>query len=261
MRAGYVATLGDNLLLGALSAPAKEQFLGGDGAELQGSGGRPPKMHALVSSSALAVNVFDYWSDRERALLKSALGLACDIESLTFEYKCQRYPVRPRSPNLDLLIRLTDGAVIGVESKFTEPFRHKEASKLAPKYFANGVPLWEAAGMARAQGLAEQLGSRWQHLDAAQLLKHMLGLAHEATEGQPTLLYLWFDPKTQASAKHAAEVEEFRSQVAGGRVGFSTMTYNDLFLRLRAAQLPEHERYLAYLGTRYFGQLTEGAPH
>ena len=38
LRAGYVATLADNLLLGALSPRAREQFLRGDGAELQGTG-------------------------------------------------------------------------------------------------------------------------------------------------------------------------------------------------------------------------------
>ena len=228
LRAGYVASLADNLLLGALSPRAREQFLRGDGAELQGTGRTPPKMHALVSSSALAVNVFDYWTDRERGLLRSALSLPCDIDSLTFEYKCQRYPVRPRSPNLDLLIRLTDGSVIGVESKFTEPFRHTEGSKLAGKYFAMGATLWDAAGMPGAQALAEQLRSRWQHLDVAQLLKHMLGLAHERPEGQLTLLYLWYDPRTQASSKHAEEVEAFRNQVSGGRVTFSAMSYTDL---------------------------------
>lgn len=250
-RPGYVAELRHNLYLGTLSQSAEAQFRAGDGAELTGSGSRPPKMCSLISSSALAVNSFDYWSDRNREPLQAALKLSRPITSLRFEYKCRDYPVSPRSPNLDLMLTCDDGSRLAIESKFTEPFRSKGSGQLlSSKYFAKG-PLWERAGMPRAQRLANELKPHWKHLDVAQLLKHMLGIASEKDVWPTRLLYLWYDPSTQEAEEHRVEAGAFASALGDSPVAFGTMSYNELYAGLAGVVGPDDSGYITYIHQRY----------
>jgi hypothetical protein len=71
---GYLKTVELNLRE-PLSARARAAFDAGDGGELSDSRSRPAKMRALHSSSALAVNVFDYWTAHDPAPLAKALQL------------------------------------------------------------------------------------------------------------------------------------------------------------------------------------------
>ncbi len=80
-------------------------------------------------------------------------GLACvgQIKSLQFEFKPANYPVGPRSPNLDLLLCLDDGRRVGIESKFSEPYRtHDGFGGMSARYFASQDPLWQTVGLTRA---------------------------------------------------------------------------------------------------------------
>src|ERR1051326_8103677 len=72
-RAGYVLDLADNLYLRRLQDETTREFRDADGSELESVRGRPAKMKALCSSSALAVNVFDYWRDKPADPLSQAL--------------------------------------------------------------------------------------------------------------------------------------------------------------------------------------------
>lgn len=250
-RPGYTATIGANLFLGGLRPATEAEFRAADGAELEDTARRPAKMRALVSSSALGVNFFDAWRDSMHTGLGQVLGLGAPSAKLRFEYKPDRYPVGPRSPNLDLLLTLEAGHRVGVESKFTEPFRAPGGDALlSPKYFPIGVNLWDQAGLGRAQQLAGRLAARWHYLDAAQLLKHMLGLACESEESA-TLLYLWYDTGLDDAQAHRTEVVMFAEQVHGDRVGFRSCTYQEAF-----AALPAGAETVAgwreYMAARYF---------
>ncbi|MEP7247187.1 MAG: hypothetical protein ABI885_26365, partial [Gammaproteobacteria bacterium] len=146
--------------------------------------GRRAKMSALHSSAALAVNVFDYWSERSPGLLVTALGLNGPAAPIEFE---AQFPTALDGipPNLDVAIRFHSGAVIGIESKFTEWLAPKSPNKehFRDKYFDVGEAaggLWTSAGLPKCQKLAEAVhakATRFRYLDAAQLLKHALGLA------------------------------------------------------------------------------------
>lgn len=250
-RPGYAATLSANLFLGSLRAETEAEFRAADGAELEDTARRPAKMRSLVSSSALAVNFFDAWRDSAHAGIGLALGFGETAVTLRFEYIPDGYPVGPRSPNFDLLLSLHGGHRVAVESKFTEPFRASGADALlSPKYFPDGVGLWDRAGLARAQQLAGRLAARWTYLNAAQLLKHMLGLACESEEPS-TLLYLWYDTGLADARIHRDEVAMFAEQVEGDRVGFVSCTYQEVF-----AALPEGAQPVAgwreYMAARYF---------
>ena len=133
----YLASVDANLLQ-PLSMRSKQSFENGSGSELQDTPSRPAKMKALHSSSALGVNVFDYWVDRDTSALLSALGLdSGSLDAITFE---AQFPtgLKGNPPNLDVALAYSDGHVIGVESKFSEWLTPKSKNKepFKSKYFS-----------------------------------------------------------------------------------------------------------------------------
>ncbi len=247
----YVAELGDNLFRKGLSSETQADFADGDGSELRNSPRRPAKMRALVSSSALAVNFFDAWRVVDKTALQRALDLQTGIAGFQFEFKTRDYPVRPYSPNLDILVRLLDGRAVGIESKFTEPYSSDDGhGVISAKYFAEATGLWRTARLPAAQQLADRLEPEWIHLDVPQLLKHLLGLACDP-ERPGTLLYVWYDTGRADASVHRQEIERFAAAVANEPVAFRHITYQSLFAALAARDEPLsgwHE----YMCTRYF---------
>ena len=254
-RADYVATLEDNLFLGSLSPDTERDFKQGDGAELRDVGRRPAKMRALLSSSALAVNVFDQWRTAGPRELSNALGLDQPVTQVQFEYKCSNYPVGPRSPNLDVLLTLAGGSRVAIESKFSEPYRSKARLELAAKYFETDGR-WSGQGLHGSQRLANALRpdrpANWHHLDVPQLVKHMLGLSHDGPGRHYTLIYLWFDSGTPDASRHRQEIDIFTGEVANDAVAFRSMTYQEFINRLRCGLGVQHSDYCSYLKGRYF---------
>jgi hypothetical protein len=74
-------------------------------------------MRALHSSSALTVNVFDTWVDRNASPLLSALNVEPGEVDVRFE---EQYPtgLPGNPPNLDVVLRRPGGHLIAIESKF-----------------------------------------------------------------------------------------------------------------------------------------------
>lgn len=249
---GYTLTLGENLAV-PLSDAAKAEFDAGDGGEL-GQDGARGKMQALHSSSALACNVFEYWRHRDKHPLGEALALDTGITSVRFEQKFAT-GLPGNAPNLDVVLGLSDDSVVAIESKFLEPYGSPHASGCKPKYFEDSTGEWARRGLTRCQEVAERIQSgdvafRW--LNAEQLLKHALGLANSGTQWM--LWYVWFRPDGAEGDAHAVEAETFSRLVHEDGIGFRSVTYQDLFRRLRETCGSEHSEYLRYLGGRYFGE-------
>jgi hypothetical protein len=245
---GYTHRLDDNLLQ-PLSAAARAEFSRGKGDELGRDGGRG-KMQALHSSAALAVNAFDHWRERPRDALRSALGLDRPIAAIEFE---RTFPTGLRGvpPHLDVTLSLEDGAVVAIESKFLEPYPARKGDRpWRSAYFPEVGGLWDDAGLPGCQGIAEGLRSgdlRYRHLDAAQLLKHALGLAR-TVQGDYALWYLWYDGGTEEDTTHREEIDDFAGR-ADARLRFRAMTYRDLFEMLNEAGA--ERQYVTYLTGRY----------
>jgi len=73
-RQTYTATLDENLFQ-PLLPDVRESFVAGDGGEL-GNSKMPGKMQAVHSSSALGVNIYQYWkSISEVPVIAAACGL------------------------------------------------------------------------------------------------------------------------------------------------------------------------------------------
>jgi hypothetical protein len=247
-RRGYADALGANLFVG-LSEPTRRAFEAGHGKELEG------KMRAPHSSSALAVNVFEYWNQAaDRAPLAEALGLTSPIVRVIFEAQ-KPTGLQGTPPNLDVLLELADGSVVAIESKFLEPYGAHDAG-FNPKYFERQPGLWAQHGFRACEALAEEIRdgvTTYHWLYAQQLLKHVLGLAE--SEVRPwALYYLWYAVSGPESAMHAAEAEDFAQRVTADGIRFRSMTYQQLFEGLEHSATKADARYLEYLDGRYFDQ-------
>ena len=250
---GYVRDIQDNLWQ-PLSPHAHRCFARGAGSELRGH------MRALHSSSALAANLFDYWTERDdKSPLLAALGVDAKGEtSLDFE---ARFPtgLGGTPPHLDVAMRRSTGFVVAVEAKFTEHLKRSTRGKttFTETYFPKSGKLWAEKGLPSCQALAEDLRAeelhggrqRFEYLDPRQLLKHALGLAAQP-DTRFSLYYLYYDWHGERPAIHRREIDLFDSHV-GDEIGFKALAYQEVYRELRASGQVSSE-YLDYLGTRYF---------
>lgn len=190
------------------------------------------KFASPESSAALAANAFGWFLDRPELLpVFPDLGdLDWPAREVSLEQE-MRFPWRGgRHPWLDAAV-VTDGHLIGVESKRFEPFRSAKAANLSPAYnrdvWGEGMVPW----IALRDGLRAD-PARFRHLDATQLVKHAFGLVTEAArQGRaPVLVYLYAEPPRvtlEAIARHRAEVAGFAAAVAGARVRFAACSYRE----------------------------------
>lgn len=254
--------LEDNLCLRKINSETRREIEQGDGGELKKDRGRKPRMHSLYSSTALACNFFDYWrSVEDSSPLAEALEFHAKIHDIEFERKFD-HEVSSRWPNLDVVLTRPDQTLLAIESKFTEPFSGSKNKKyLKDEYFSCGKKRWSEFGLSGCQKLAEGLGQEhcYKHLDAAQLLKHMLGLANCGKNWE--LLYLWFNPGGPEAECHEDEIEQFIRAVShdgrdvGGGGVIRAMTYQELFKCVSENLDGKHEEYRKYLEERYFPEV------
>ena len=227
---GYVREVEDNLWK-PLSVRARSSFERGAGSELGGH------MKALHSSSALAANVFDYWTERNKAPLLAALGLDAEARaSLDFEV---RFPtgLGGTPPHLDVAFSLGTDSVMGVEAKFTEHLKRSTRGKssFTEAYFPQSGRRWAGKGLPACQALAEELRAeelrggrqRFEYLDPRQLLKHALGLA-TWPDTRFSLCYLYYDWPGDRPEVHRREIALFDERV-GNEIGFKTFTYQEVY--------------------------------
>lgn len=255
---GHVPDLNDNLYQ-PISAHARQAFEHGDGGELVEVAGSPAKMRSVRSSSALAVNVFDSWTVRDAAPLLRAMGLPDGPVTIDFEVKFPTPLRRGKSPNLDVVIRPRPGGTscgVAIESKLGEWLNPHDAdqSPFASSYFKPDADWWATLGLPRCQALAARMQAqdvRFTRLDAAQLLKHALGLAIARADRADgcSLWYIFLDITSDASRRHRQELTDFADAV-DPVVGFRWMTYQDLIAALRQ-QCSPGDHYVKYLMARY----------
>jgi hypothetical protein len=252
----YAPSLNENLFAPLLPS-TQQSFLLGDGNEL-GTGTLPGKMQAVHSSSALGVNVFQYWkSIGEPATIAAACHL-CKPGStaaidLDFEVKLPIHNSFTIAPNLDVVIRNREGEriqALGVECKYSESYGQRGHSGLKPAYLQL-EEIW--SGLPRLREFSKTISpddSQFQHLHAAQLVKHILGLKRAFGPRKFRLLYLWYDVLGPEGALHTAEVETFAAVARLDGVQFHSLTYQELICGM-SVKLDGHGDYLGYLMDRY----------
>ena len=224
--------------------PIREDLEKGGGGELNPWPDRPPKFQAAHSSSALAANTFGpYRNGPERLTLAGHSGFT----DLQFEFQCPTGAGRGIA-NLDVLLN-GNNIVLGIESKLVETLSKKKASfsKKYHKVFDNEK---NAAWMGIFKTLDKKT-NLYDYLDAAQLVKHYLGLRQKFKKERVSLVYLYWEPtnakKFKIYQKHSNEINELVQQLSGADIPLLAISYSELWKEMEASN-PEH---VARLRERY----------
>jgi hypothetical protein len=216
-------------------------------------------MQAVHSSSALGVNIFQYWKKINQVPAIAAACRFCNTvntcsQDINFEVN---FPISEkflRSPNIDVVINNSPESrfkVFAIECKFSEAYYSRRHSGVSPKYIGlnkvwNNIP--------NLLELAKEISpddNRFTHLHPAQLVKHILGLKEKFGKNKFRLLYLWYDTIGPESAKHHKEIEEFVKTTKADRIYFHAMSYQDLIIKLAKNYRDIHRDYIDYISGRY----------
>ena len=257
-RKTYTPELEQNLFL-PLSEEAQASFRQGNGNEIVGEPESPAKMQAVHSSSAIGVNVFQYWeSIHQVPTIASACGFCKpeDIlsEKIVFEDK---YPVKGVNripPNIDVVIHNSVSSPFkrfAIECKFSEAYGGRQKNGIKPAYL-EVEELW--GDIPKLHKLANKISpdnNRTKYLDSAQLIKHILGLKSAFSKTEFKLLYLWYDVLGKEGAEHRDEIDAFTEIAKAEGVNFSALSYQELIVSLAEKYRQVHPEYVKYLTERY----------
>lgn len=257
-RPAYTRELNMNLFW-PLTEHVRDCFKQGNGNETVGSAESPAKMQALHSSSALGVNVFQYWEGIHQAPLIAAACGFCKkgevvSEKIIFEEKCPIKEINRIPPNVDIVIHNMESSRIkrfAIESKFTEPYRSGTDKGLKSAYL-NVNELWE--DIPEIHKFAKSISpnnTTNKYLDTAQLIKHILGLKTHYDKGGFKLLYLWYDVLGKEGAIHKNEIDEFTKIALSDGIYFSAISYQELIISLAKDYRKDHQEYIKKLTERY----------
>ena len=274
----------DDNIFEKLSEKTKRWFHNADGHELEDMGDYPAKMSALYSSSALCVNIFQYFINKPELafdLFRSCklIGQTDKLEVAKMQFECTDYSIKNgdsiiATPNIDLVAELTYGTNkrhIIAESKFREPYSSHHDNFLSSKYC--NKELWEKAGLEKLYNKIDidnkgdnektiygkiQRGRyvfSYKYLDATQLLKHLLGAACTFNKDKSNirLVYLWDDAWGTEGVCHRNEIEDFRHIVEENTpIKVRHITYQELIVNLwNNLDHNKHSEYLNYITDRY----------
>jgi Protein of unknown function (DUF429) len=247
---GYAKRIEDVLLptLSEKSRKAiKKDLQGKGGSELVRRKDGRTKFFAAHSSAALAANTF-------APLFGQELGIPIAGKVFTgeahLEVECPT-GLRGTPPTLDCVIKGDE--VLAVESKCIETFdRHVAAFK---SVYRKAIGAAHETWQAEYERLVEN-PLRYRYLDAAQLIRHYLGLRTTHPDRPVTLAYLYWAPTNcddiAPCVIHAEEVRDFRGQVADPAVQFIGMPYTQLWADWASPDQPTWLRdHAAMLRDRY----------
>jgi len=254
-RKTYTKNLGDNLFE-PLLPEVKSSFNQGDGGELAGN---PCKMQAVHSSSALGVNIFQYWKKINQV---PAIAAACRFcytgntssQDINFEVKFSVNKKFRFSPNIDVVINNSPESrfkVYAIECKFSEAYYSRTHSGISPKYIELDK-VWD--NIPNLLDLAKEISSddkKYFYLHPAQLIKHILGLKEKFGKNKFRLLYLWYDTIGPESGIHHKEIDEFTAIIKADNIHFHAMSYQDLIIKLAKNYRKSHKGYIDYITGRY----------
>lgn len=255
----YTQELNKNLFEPMLDS-VKESFQKGNGGEIEGSSVKPAKMQAVHSSSALVVNVFQYWEKIHQVPVIASACRFCSKENGTSEKILfeEKFPTGIRNripPNIDVVIHNSKKSKFryyAIECKFSETYNHEGHGGLAEAYLQD-PSIW--SDVPHLYDLAKTISPDdhlFVYLHAAQLIKHILGLKYACKcKKDFKLLYLWYDALGKDGAVHKEEIDRFSQIANSDSIPFTSLTYQDLIVSLAKECRQEHSEYIKYLTQRY----------
>jgi len=279
----------DNNLFRPLTNETRTQFMNADGGEtkdyLKNGKHYRPKINALHSSSAIVVNTFQYWHNKDvypilyacKLCSKRPSGVDIMYENIgsnypkifstsrnpsaneikfeekKFEISSDRY-LFPRTPNIDVVIENFQTQTYAIESKFTEPYTYKykkeEDKRISQRYIDKiDFAIWKGLDSLRQLAIEISKENNNNYLDSAQLIKHILGL--KKAKKNFRLLYLWYDVIGLDGTEHRKEIEQFAKKAKEDNIKFSHITYQEVIMKLAQEFYGGNEEYCNYLTERY----------
>jgi hypothetical protein len=257
-RQAYTENLDKNLFE-ALLPETRSEIEKGDGGELKGDSTHSAKMCAVHSSSAIGVNVLQYWKKNSIPDLAYALGLcrkdSQSASSIHFEKKFKISDKFQFDPNIDAVILNKHSDKIkafGIECKFSEAYSSRKHPGLKEKYLTDIMEQWK--DIPNLFDFAKTISPEdksFNHLHPAQLIKHILGLKNEYGKGGFRLLYLWYDVLGDDGCRHRTEIEKFARIAKQDNIKFHSISYQQLIMKMKKEFYRGNEDYLNYLTDRY----------
>jgi hypothetical protein len=233
---------------------SKKEFMLGDGGEL-GDGTNPGKMQALHSSSALGVNVFEYWKANERySILAKALHIPSNgIEDIHFEEKYKIFNDANKSPNIDVVIHYKNSYLVGIECKFTEPFQPIRGEKGLKEKYINNFEYWHAFPYLKK--LAVEISPNDEKnifIHCAQLIKHTLGLfSVQKDKDKFRLLYIYQPAFFEDNERYLKEMTILQDAMRQDGIIFQFLSWQELLINLKSYIEEDDKAYMDYLVERY----------
>ncbi len=237
---GYVQSSELNLLQPDWMGLIREDYEKGGGKELD------QKFRAIHSSAALVANHFArFKQDSSQLIMLGQSG----FKPVALEKQLPT-GLRGIPPNLNVFLE-SSSACIAIESKLLEILSPKRPHFSVSYSEEDRLPYCEPQWRRLIESAPD---SEEAYLDAAQLVKHYLGLVYHIKKNEirkkPMLLYLYWKPEDAKEIreyqKHDQELEEFRNKVAGTSVEFVSMSYSELWEGwTREPALSDHARKLA----------------
>lgn len=256
-RRAYTPKVNDNLFQ-SLLLDVRTSFEAGDGNEL-GTTVLPGKMQAVHSSSALGINVFQYWkSITDVPTIAALCGLCKKGSNVSYDIHFEeKYPIKDSfgfHPNIDVVIHNKPNAKIrrfAIECKFSEAYGAYKHSGLKKQYL-DFDDIWDDIPMLKA--FAKRISpddKEFKHLHPAQLVKHILAMKRSFGRGGFRLLYLWYDVLGEQGKCHQDEINEFARVAAEDGIKFHSLTYQELIVKMAKQFCSDHKEYIQYLTARY----------
>ncbi len=249
----YTKSIEENLYL-SLSEKSRNELLGGDGNEL-GNDFNPGKIQALHSSSALAVNFFEYWrANNDFSKIAKAIRIpSTNISSIAYESK---YPIlldQEKHPNIDVCFKYKNGTIIGIECKFTEPFQNRINDHGLKDKYLKEAGIWDE--LPNLKKLASKLSpddNEFQYLHCAQLIKHTLGLLNSLKDKDKfRLVYLYYPALMGNNEKYNSEIEIFAEALTKDNIRFSSIIWQELIKYFNENITEQDKDYVNYVTNRY----------
>jgi hypothetical protein len=248
----------DQNLFQSLLPEVRKSFATGDGGEL-GLAELPGKMQAVHSSSALGVNVFQYWKSIKAApVIAAYCGFCRKGSQVSYDIHFEeKHPIDDRfalHPNIDVVIHNAPSSRIkrfAIECKFSEAYGAHKHGGLKSKYLGLD-DLWaDIPNLLRFANRISPEDHEFVHLHPAQLVKHILGLKRQFGRDGFRLLYLWYDVLGDQGKRHREEVVEFTGVTKNDGIKFHSLTYQELIVTMASKLRTGHQEYVRYLTERY----------
>ena len=209
----------------------------------------------LHSSSAIGVNVFEYWKQNKRfeTLAKSLKVSSLNIDFIQFEEKFKIFESSKKDPNIDVVIHYTTGSLLGIECKFTEPFSSRKINYGLKEKYIKDFKYW--GNFPNLNKLAKEIGPDdkiFQYFHCAQIIKHFMGLYTQKKDiNKIKLMYIYLPAIMENNQEYVLEIERLKKVFLLDGVKFYYITWNELIRNfLKNAEATDKE-YLKYLVERY----------